>query len=106
MYAHRIHGLIALLVVSLWHVNSIGHIHAENCFDFLNSVSTFTQNVKAYNQFVSLNTYQLEKLTIISCVAKFNNTLDISKTFYCYYLIEFYEMEQTSPFMVSPRFDI
>ena len=53
------------LVVSLRHVSSIGHIHGDNCFNFLTfcSTSAFTLNVKVYNQFVSIEKQLRMKLT-------------------------------------------
>ena len=53
------------LVVYLCHVSSIDHIHDENCWGFLvfkrNCIQT-AQYVKAYTQFVSKVTYEIQIL--------------------------------------------
>ena len=44
-------------MVSFGRVGSIGHILSKNLF-VCNLTSAFTENVKAYNQFMSTDTYE------------------------------------------------
>ena len=69
-------------MVSLDRVRSIDHIHSKTFFlnIYFYSTSVFKQNVKAYNAFMSIDTYEFKKLTIIKCVATASKVLDKSKT--------------------------
>ena len=78
--------IVNLKVVSICCVSSIGHIHGDKCIVYFYSACTFTQNVKAYNHFVLIETYELKKLT----VANVNKILYISQMF-CYFLIKLYD---------------
>ena len=71
-------------MVSYWHVTSIGHIHGEKYLCFIQPVPLHKM-AKAYNQFVSIDTSEHIKLTVILFVAQVNTTLDESKTFDFYY---------------------
>ena len=81
-------------MVSLCHVTNIGHIHSKNCLSFY-STNAFTQSVKAYNQFISIDTYELKKLTVISFVALVDKIQDKIQAFYGFYLSQLYEAVET-----------
>ena len=67
-------------MVLLHRVGSIGYIHGQNCL-LLYSASTFTENVKAYNPFVLIDSYELGKAHSNINVVNVNKILDISKIF-------------------------
>ena len=55
-------------MVSLCCVSSIGHTHHGNFGVSLYSASAFIYDVKAQNQFGSIDTFELEELTVIQFV--------------------------------------
>ena len=67
----------------------------ESFLNFNYSTSAFTINVKSYNQFVSIDTYELKALAVIQFVAQVNTILDKINIFDHYYLIKFNEMVWT-----------
>ncbi len=67
--------LIDWLVVSLRRVGSIGHIHGENCFFFIQT--GHSNSISTHNQFVPIDTYEIKILDI-----KMSN---------CYFSIKFYD---------------